>query len=53
MNPVSEDPGTVQYAPDTTQRVFRYAVPLSGLSNDDTDRLIGHSEVDPEIRTAC
>ena len=39
-----QDPSVLGYVPDTTQRVFRYAVPLSGLSNDDTDRLIGHSD---------
>ena len=39
-----QNPGVPGYVPDTTQRVFRYAVPLSGLSNDDTDRLVGHSD---------
>ena len=38
-----QNPSVPGYA-DTTQRVFHYAVPLIGLSNDDTDRLIGHSD---------
>ena len=39
-----QNPSVHGYVPDTTQRVFRYAVPLIGLSNDNTDRLIGHSD---------
>ena len=39
-----ENPNVLGYAPDTTLRVFRYAVPLTGIANSDTGRLIGHSD---------
>ena len=39
-----KNPSVHGYIPNTTPRVFRYAVPLIGLSNDDTARLIGHSD---------
>ena len=39
-----ENPNVLEYVPENTPRPFRYAVPLTGLSNDDSDRLIGHSD---------
>ena len=39
-----KDPSVLGYVPDTTPRAFRYAVPLTGPSNDDSGRLIGHSD---------
>ena len=39
-----KNPNVLGYRPDSTMRPFRYAVPLSGLSNEDTGRLIGHTD---------
>ena len=39
-----KDPDILGFAPDTTLRLFRYAVPLTGLSNGDSARLVGHSD---------
>ena len=38
------NPHVQGYTPDTTQRIFRYAVPLTGLSNEDTGQLVGQSD---------
>ena len=37
-------PNVLGYVPDRTLRVFRYAVPLAGISNSDAGRLLGHSD---------
>ena len=39
-----KNPHVQGYIPDTTQRIFRYAVPLTGLSNEDTGQLVGQSD---------
>ena len=39
-----KNPNVLGYAPDTTLRVFRYAVPLTGIANSDAGPLIGHSD---------
>ena len=39
-----KNPNVLGYRPDSTMRPFRYAVPLTGLSNEDTGRFIGHSD---------
>ena len=39
-----KNPHVLGYVPDTAQRVFRYAVPLVGMSNNDAGQLIGHSD---------
>ncbi len=39
-----KNPHVQGYTPDTTQRIFRYAVPLEGLSNEDTGQLVGQSD---------
>ncbi len=38
------EPKVEGFSPDTTRRVFRYAVPLLGIANDDTDKLVGQSD---------
>ena len=39
-----KNPHVQGYTPDTTQRIFQYAVPLQGLSNEDTGQLVGQSD---------
>lgn len=39
-----KNPRVLGYVPDTTLRVFRYAVPLAGLSNGDAIRAIGRTD---------
>ena len=38
------EPKVEGFSPNTTRRVFRYAVPLLGIANDDTDKLVGQSD---------